>query len=108
VPQLSIPKFCPEKEIWTPSCADTQAYRRDKPLSETARPANTIENQVARGKGKIISNRNQDHLVSSIPSSPTTASPAYNSPEKQDSDLKSSLMMIEHFQKDINNSFKEI
>ena len=63
---------------------------------------------MARGRHKNISNRNQDHLVSSIPSSPTTASPAYNSPEKQDSDLKSHLMMMIEFKKDINNSLKEI
>jgi hypothetical protein len=39
-----------------------------------------------------------------------TESPVYpNKPEKQDSDLKSCLMMLgEDFKKDINNSFKEI
>ena len=38
------------------------------------------------------------------------ASPGYpNTPEKQDSDLKSHLMMmIQDFKKDINNSLKEI
>jgi hypothetical protein len=37
-------------------------------------------------------------------------SPEYpNTPEKQDSDLKSHLMvMLENFKKDINNSLKEI
>jgi hypothetical protein len=37
-------------------------------------------------------------------------SPGYpNTPEKQDSDLKSHLMMmIDDFKKDINNSLKEI
>ena len=65
---------------------------------------------MTRGKGKNISNRNQGYLASSEPSSPTTASPGYpNTPEKQDSDLKSHLMMmIEDFKKDINNSLKEI
>ena len=65
---------------------------------------------MVRGKGKNISNRNQGYLASSEPSSPTTASPGYpNTPEKQDSDLKSHLMMmIEDFKKDINNSLKEI
>ena len=49
-------------------------------------------------------------LASSEPSSPTTESLGYsNTPEKQDSDLKSHLMMIiEDFKKDINNAFKEI
>ena len=65
---------------------------------------------MARGKGKNISNRNQDYLALSDPSSPTTASPEYpNTTKKQDSDLKSHLMMtIEDFKKDINNSVKEI
>jgi hypothetical protein len=63
-----------------------------------------------RGKGKNISNRNQGYLALSEPSSPTTASSGYpNTPEKQDSDLKSHLMMImiEDFKKEINNSIKE-
>jgi hypothetical protein len=49
-------------------------------------------------------------LASSEPSSPTTARHGYSSKlEKQDSDLKSHLMMmIEDFKKDINNSLKEI
>jgi hypothetical protein len=65
---------------------------------------------MARGKGKNISNRNQDYLASSEPSSPTNVNPGYpNTPEKQDSDLKSHLMMmIEEFKKDINNPLKEI
>ena len=42
--------------------------------------------------------------------SPTITSPGYNiTPEKQDMDLKSLLMMMmEDFKKDINNSLKEI
>ena len=65
---------------------------------------------MSRGKGKNISNRNQGYLASPVPSSPTTASPGYsNTLEKQDSDLKSHLMMmIEDFKKDINNSLKKI
>ena len=50
---------------------------------------------MARGKGKNISNRNQSYLASSELSSPNTVSPGYpNTPEKQDSDLKSQLMMM--------------
>jgi hypothetical protein len=58
---------------------------------------------MAKGKHKNISNRNQDYLASSEPSSPTTVNPGYhNTPEKQDSDLKLHLMMmIEEFRKDI-------
>jgi hypothetical protein len=65
---------------------------------------------MVRGKGKNISNRNQGYLASSEPSSPTTASPGYpNTPEKQDFDLKSHLIIvIQDFEKDINNSLKEI
>ena len=64
---------------------------------------------MARGKHKNISNRNQDYLASSEPNSPTIASPRYpNTLEKQDSDLKSFLMMMVEDIKDINNSLKEI
>jgi gas vesicle protein len=49
-------------------------------------------------------------LASSGASSPTTERPGYtDTPEKQDSELKSYLiMMIEDLKKDINNSLKEI
>jgi hypothetical protein len=49
-------------------------------------------------------------LAPSEPSSPTTASPGYpNTPEIQDSDLKSHLMkMIEDLKEYIYNSLKEI
>jgi hypothetical protein len=61
-------------------------------------PAITInprDYQVAKGKCKNLTNRNQDHSASSEPSTPTTASPGYpNTPEKQDLDLKSYLMML--------------
>ena len=62
------------------------------------------------GKHKNISNRNQGYLASSEPNSPTIASPGYTiTPEKQDMDLKSLLMMMmEDYKKDINVSLKEI
>jgi hypothetical protein len=61
---------------------------------------------MAKGKLKNISNRNQDYLASSEPSSANTANT--NIPEKQDSDLKSHLMMmIEEFKKKINNPLKK-
>ena len=61
-------------------------------------------------KHKNLSKRYQDHSPSSEPSTPTTESPGYTyTPEKQDSDLKSLLMiLVEDFKKDINNSLKEI
>ena len=64
VSQLSIPKFFQERTGSSRS-ANTQACRMDKPQSETTRPANTRDNQMARGEGKNISSRNQDYLVSS-------------------------------------------
>jgi hypothetical protein len=57
---------------------------------------------MAKGKHKKLINSNQGYLALSKPSSPTTASPGYsNTPDKQDLDLKSHLMMlIEEFEKD--------
>ena len=65
---------------------------------------------MAKGKHKNLTNRNQGYMASSKPSSPTTANPGYpNTLEKQDLDLKSHLMiLIDNFEKDINNSLKEI
>jgi hypothetical protein len=55
VPQLSILKFLPER-TGLPGIL-TQSHMKDMPQSETARPANTRDNQMARGKGKNISNK---------------------------------------------------
>ena len=65
---------------------------------------------MVKGKRKNLTNRNQDHWASSEPTTPNTASPGYpNTPEKQDLDLKSYLMMlVKDFKKDISNSLKEI
>jgi hypothetical protein len=65
---------------------------------------------MAKGKHKSLTNRNQDHSPSSEPSTPISVSPGYpNTPGKQDSDLKSYLMMlVEDFKKGINNSLKEM
>jgi hypothetical protein len=65
---------------------------------------------MSGGKHKNISNRNQGYLASSESNSSNTESPGYpNTPKKQDSDIKSLLMMmIENFKKDINKSLKEI
>jgi hypothetical protein len=74
------------------------------------RAGSTGDNQMVGGKCKNISNRNQGYLASSKPNSPTISSPGYTiTLEKQDSDLKSLLMMvIEDFKKVINNPLKEI
>jgi hypothetical protein len=65
---------------------------------------------MARGKIKNRSNRNQGYLASSRLNSPTIVSPGYTiTPEKQDTDPKSHLMMMmEDFKKEINSSLKEI
>jgi hypothetical protein len=62
------------------------------------------------GNNKNTGNRNQGYLASSEPNSPTIARLGYTiTPEKQDSDLKSLLMMmIEDFKKDINKSLKGV
>jgi hypothetical protein len=63
---------------------------------------------MAKGKHKNLTNRNQDLSASSKPSTHTTLGYP-NTSEKQDSDLKSYLMMlVEYFKKGINNSLKEI
>jgi hypothetical protein len=81
---------------------------KDRLQPEIARAGSTRDNQMTGGKFKNISNRNQGHLASSETNSPIIASPEYTiTLEKQDSDLKSLLMMvIEDFKKDINNSLK--
>jgi hypothetical protein len=62
------------------------------------------------GKHKNRSKRNQGYLASSEPNFPTIAVPGYTiTPEKQDLDLKSLLMMMmDDYKKVINNSLKEI
>jgi hypothetical protein len=113
-PELTLCQSSPypnsTRENWSLRSTNTQACRRDKPQSETARLVNTKDNQMGKNKGKNKSNRNQGYLASAEPSSPTLASPGYpNTLEKQDSHLKAHLMMmIEDFKKDINNSLKEI
>ena len=60
-----------------------------------SRAGSTRDNQMMGGKHKNISNRNQGYLSSSEPNSPTIASLGYTfTPEKQDSDLKSLLMIM--------------
>ena len=58
---------------------------------------------MAGDKCNKRSNRKQGYLALSEPNSPTIASPGYTiTPEKQDMDLKSLLMMMmEDYKKDI-------
>jgi hypothetical protein len=69
LPQLSIPKSRWEKAGLPGVLTHGLTVRNSK--------TNTRDNQMMRGKGKNISNRNQGYLVSSEPSSSTTASPGY-------------------------------
>jgi len=64
---------------------------------------------MARGKHRNLSNRHQDYLASSEPSSPTKENTGYtNTPEKQDLDLKSHcVIMMEDFMKDIKTPLKK-
>jgi hypothetical protein len=65
---------------------------------------------MVKGKCKTTSNRSQNMWASSEPCSPNTAISEYtNTPENQESALKSYLMkIIEFFKEDINKSLKEI
>jgi exonuclease VII large subunit len=57
---------------------------------------------MAKGKHNNLTNRNQDYLASSKPSTPTTASPGYPN-------LKSYLMiLVDNFKKNTSNYIKEI
>jgi len=64
---------------------------------------------MASSKPKNLCNRKQDYPSPSQHSSPTTTSTGYTKiPEKKDLDLKSHLiLMIEDFNKDINNPLKQ-
>jgi hypothetical protein len=70
---------------------------------------NSRDYQMAKGKHKNLTNRNQDHSPSSEPSTPTSASPGYpNTPEMQDSDLKSYILMLEEdIKKDLITHLKK-
>jgi hypothetical protein len=71
---------------------------------------NTRDFQMAKGKHNNLTKRNQEHWASSEPTMPTTTSSGYPStPEKQDTNLKSYLIMVvEDLKKGMNNSLKEI
>ena len=64
------------------------------------------EYQMAKGKHKNPTNRNQDHSPLSEPSTPTPPSPGHpNTTEKLDPHLKAYLMMmVEDIKKNFNNS----
>jgi hypothetical protein len=84
-----------------PKIPSLQYLRRDKLQAETERPAKNRDNQMASRQWNNLINRNQGYLLSSEPSSPTTAGPGYpNTLVKQSSHLKLYLMMmIEDFKR---------
>jgi hypothetical protein len=64
---------------------------------------------MVRGKCKNLTKRNQDYLVSSEPSTPTTVSPGYLQHTRK---IRFILKTISHdagrgFEKNINNSLKK-
>ena len=65
---------------------------------------------MAKGTRRNITNKNQGNIAASEPNAPLAACPGYtNTPEKQDMDLKSLVMMLlQDHMKDINKSLKEI
>jgi hypothetical protein len=105
-----IPESQDHRDSWTMKSSDTTRITGRTGSSQIVSAGRTRDTQMAGGKHKNISNRNQSYLALSEPSSPTITSSGYNiTPEKQDLNLKSLLMtMIEDFKKDINNSLKEI
>ena len=68
------------------------------------------DNKMARGKGKNVPQGNQDNLATPEPSSPITANGRMpNTPEKEDTDLKSYLkMMIEILKQEWEEKHKEL
>jgi hypothetical protein len=91
-------------ESQSPRSTDTglQTHQRNKPQPETARTSNTRDYQMAKGKCKNLTNRKQDYLAPAEASVPTSASSEFpKTPEKQDEDLKSYLMIeVEDLKKD--------
>ena len=59
-------------ENWSPRSADTglQTHGRNKLQPEIARTSNNRDYQISNGKCKNLTNRNQDYLASSEPSTP--------------------------------------
>ena len=89
------------KAYWE-TCSNQRTKESDS--IQSPRPTNIRNIQMAKGKHKIISNRNQNTWTSSEPGSSTTASTEYtNTLENQEPVLKSYLMkIIEFFKEDIN------
>jgi hypothetical protein len=71
----SIHWTCQERAGLPGVLAQAYRLRRKNLQSETARTSNTRDYQMAKGKHKNLTNRNQDYLTSSESSTPTTVSP---------------------------------
>ena len=84
-----------QRQLDSEEFGHNQDHREDRLQSAIAKAGSTRDNQMAGGKCKNISLRNHGYLASSEPNSPTRASWGDTiSLEKQDSDLKSLLMMM--------------
>jgi hypothetical protein len=76
----------------------------------TTKTASFRDYQMAKGKRKNPTNKNQDHSPSSERSTPTPPSPGHpNTTENLDPELKTFLMMmIEDIKKDFHKSLKDL
>ena len=74
MPQHSVPG-----ESWSRTGAEAgfQAHMRDNHQPETAKPTNTRDNQIVKGKYRNVTNRNQGNMAPSKLNSPTTTCPEY-------------------------------
>jgi hypothetical protein len=63
-------------ESWSVRSSETGLHTH-KFQPETEETSNTTYFQMAKDKCKNLTKRNQDYLASSVPSTPTTASPGY-------------------------------
>ena len=92
-----------QRQLVSEEFSHNQDHMKERLQSDIARTSSISDNQLAGRKHKKISNRNQGYLASTGPNTSPVAHSGYTiTPEKQDSYLKSLLMMmIEDFNKGI-------
>jgi hypothetical protein len=69
--------FGTQRKLDSEEFIHNQDDMKDRIQSDIEREGSTRDNQMAGGKHKNISNRNQGYLTSLEPSSPTIASPGH-------------------------------
>jgi chromosome segregation ATPase len=108
VPQLSIPKFLPERT----GLPGVLTHRLTGGTNHSQRQQDQLTPEITRwqkANAKTLETETKASWHHQNPVLPPQRALVTNTPEKQDSDLKSYLMMmIEDFKKDINNSLEEI